>query len=218
MSTLRKYNSVTGIAKGLKSAKVRTTTLPSPIVADTTQDRDRAFEILEDVVLQYTYPRIDTEVSKHLNHLLKSPFCVHPGTGRVCVPLSLEEIARFEPEKVPTVGQLLREIEARRRSTGDTSVGWEVTSLKPYVDRFQAHVDALLRDGRDAKKGAFALCSPLPDLTHIDSRVCKERRILSRSCCTCIVSLPVQALASKLVAHFDSDWCDDHAEVPDASV
>ena len=29
---------------------------------------------LEDVILQYTYPRVDTEVSKHLNHLLKSPF------------------------------------------------------------------------------------------------------------------------------------------------
>lgn len=36
---------------------------------------------IEDVILQYTYPRIDAEVSKHRNHLLKSPFCVHPGTG-----------------------------------------------------------------------------------------------------------------------------------------
>jgi DNA primase small subunit len=36
---------------------------------------------MEDIVLQYTYPRIDAEVSKHRNHLLKAPFCVHPGTG-----------------------------------------------------------------------------------------------------------------------------------------
>ena len=38
-----------------------------------------------DIILQYTYPRIDSEVSKHRNHLLKSPFCVHPGTGQSLV-------------------------------------------------------------------------------------------------------------------------------------
>ncbi len=37
---------------------------------------------LEDIILQYTYPRIDAEVSKRRNHLLKSPFVIHPGTGR----------------------------------------------------------------------------------------------------------------------------------------
>lgn len=38
-------------------------------------------ESKQDVILEYMYPRLDVEVSKHLNHLLKSPFCVHPGTG-----------------------------------------------------------------------------------------------------------------------------------------
>ena len=84
---------------------------------------------MEDIILQYTYPRLDAEVSKHRNHLLKAPFCVHPATGmsiltrlnlflirnillgRICVPVNPGEVAQFDPEAVPTVGQLLRELD-----------------------------------------------------------------------------------------------------------
>lgn len=66
--------------------------------------------VLEDITLQYTYPRLDAEVSKHRNHLLKAPFCVHPATGRICVPIDPREVDSFDPEAVPTVGQLLREL------------------------------------------------------------------------------------------------------------
>lgn len=66
---------------------------------------------VEDIILQYTYPRLDAEVSKHRNHLLKAPFCVHPKTGRVCVPVDPDHIDDFNPERVPTVGQLLRELD-----------------------------------------------------------------------------------------------------------
>jgi len=73
--------------------------------------------ILEDIIIQYTYPRLDAEVSKHRNHLLKAPFCVHPKTGRVCVPLDLESIDKFDPESVPTLGQLLQELDTIGMST-----------------------------------------------------------------------------------------------------
>jgi len=86
------------------------------------------------------YPRIDAEVSKRRNHLLKSPFVIHPGTGehmassllavmhllsssltgRVCVPVEVSKIDEFEPSAVPTVGQLLRELD---RPAGNTGTG-----------------------------------------------------------------------------------------------
>jgi DNA primase small subunit len=113
---------------------------------------------MEDIILQYCYPRLDAEVSKHRNHLLKAPFCVHPKTGRVCVPVDPGRIDEFDPAKVPTVSSLLQEL--------DGSVGWEVngvsccrlytpvlnlpsdwqkTSLKQYIEMLDAH-NVLLMD------------------------------------------------------------------------
>ena len=48
-------------------------------------------------------------VSKHRNHLLKAPFCVHPKTGRVCVPINPAEAEDFDPTTVPTVERLMEE-------------------------------------------------------------------------------------------------------------
>jgi DNA primase catalytic subunit len=59
--------------------------------------------ILEEIMLQYAYPRLDINVTKGLNHLLKSPFCVHPKTGKICVPFHPRAADKFDPCSVPTV-------------------------------------------------------------------------------------------------------------------
>ena len=58
---------------------------------------------LEKIIFWHIYPRVDIEVSRHMNHLLKGPFCVHPKTGRVCVPMDPASAELFDPEDVPTV-------------------------------------------------------------------------------------------------------------------
>jgi hypothetical protein len=59
--------------------------------------------ILEEIMLQYAYPRLDINVTKGLNHLLKSPFCVHPKTGKVCLPFHPRAAEKFDPCSVPTI-------------------------------------------------------------------------------------------------------------------
>ncbi|GLB37291.1 putative eukaryotic-type primase small subunit family protein [Lyophyllum shimeji] len=111
---------------------------------------------MEDIILHHTYPRIDAEVSKHRNHLLKAPFCVHPKTGRVCVPVDPERIEEFDPEKVPTVNQLLKELDSVARSEGEIGEhhsDWERTSLKPYIDMLDKHALRLMEQVRRDKRG-----------------------------------------------------------------
>ncbi|GJQ11353.1 hypothetical protein GpartN1_g3144.t1 [Galdieria partita] len=51
------------------------------------------------LVFHYLYPRLDANVSRHMNHLLKSPFCLHPKTQRVCVPFSVNDVWTFQPSQ-----------------------------------------------------------------------------------------------------------------------
>ncbi|KAK7203534.1 putative DNA primase subunit Pri1 [Myxozyma melibiosi] len=124
-----------------------------------TLDPTHLLEAKQDVILEYLYPRLDAEVSKHLNHLLKSPFCVHPGTGRVCVPINGERPETFDPMDVPTAGMLTAEINEwdmvhktldspEREKLSD----YEKTSLKPYVEYFHRFVSGLMKEEMKQKR------------------------------------------------------------------
>ena len=76
--------------------------------------------VLERIVFAHVYPRLDVNVSKQLNHLLKSPFCVHPKTGRVCVPIDPDRVEHFDPFSVPTLAQLDAELNAGVQNQDDT--------------------------------------------------------------------------------------------------
>jgi DNA primase small subunit len=62
---------------------------------------------LADIMLNILYPRLDINVSKHINHLLKSPFCIHPGTGLISVPLNENDIINFNLDFIPSIEETL---------------------------------------------------------------------------------------------------------------
>ena len=65
-------------------------------------------------MFEYCYPRLDANVTKGMNHLLKSPFSIHPKTGRVSIPIDLNNLADFDPCKegaVPNLNELCQQVE-----------------------------------------------------------------------------------------------------------
>ncbi|KZC13722.1 DNA primase small subunit, partial [Dufourea novaeangliae] len=77
----------------------------------------RALETIESVFVPFCIEEQnilgteeDINVSKGMNHLLKSPFCVHPKTGKVCIPFTASTVDKFQPGKVPTITTLIEEI------------------------------------------------------------------------------------------------------------
>ncbi|KAG7264911.1 hypothetical protein CRUP_012090 [Coryphaenoides rupestris] len=68
----------------------------------------------KEIMLQYCYPRLDVNVSKGVNHLLKSPFSVHPKTGRISVPIDLNQLDKFDPFDVPTISLICKELDRPR--------------------------------------------------------------------------------------------------------
>ncbi|WAR10667.1 PRI1-like protein [Mya arenaria] len=108
-------------------------------------DAKRSPNLEDEVMLQYCYPRLDVNVSKGVNHLLKSPFCIHPKTGRVCVPIDPENIDSFDPFAVPTISTIVEELN-KAGTVGDDEKkvrDYNMTSLKPCIHVFNRFLSGL---------------------------------------------------------------------------
>lgn len=126
----------------------------------------------KEIIMYYMYPRLDVEVSKQVIHLLKSPFCIHPGTGNVCVPFDPmrnlssdmdDDAYGFNPMNSPNLSQLQTEIDTwdTKRVNNDSSQvenqddssdegagmtsDYAKTSLKPYVEYFASYVNSVIK-------------------------------------------------------------------------
>lgn len=132
------------------------------------------------VILMHTYPRLDANVSRDMNHLLKAPFSVHPKTGRVCVPFKPEDAPTFRPEvDAPRIDNLLTEMSSnsnnddnvdkegdikRKNKKGD--VGEHTMKLQAAVETFKAFVDAVEKDAMAEMKDA--------KMEHVDAKAANE--------------------------------------------
>lgn len=73
------------------------------------------------------------------------------------MPIDPAKVEDFNPLTVPTVSDVLREIDEWNKKSkteeGEERIAdWEKTSLKPYVDFFRQHIAAVLRDERGVKR------------------------------------------------------------------
>lgn len=120
-----------------------------------TAEKNKLESWAAETVFRHTYPRLDINVSKMQNHLLKSPFCVHPKTGRVCIPIQADKIDSFDPFSVPTLPELMDELDSHNKERPDCKIthDWQKTRLKESFDPFiRNFLDPMLKDLRQQQR------------------------------------------------------------------
>uniref|UniRef100_A0A0N4ZNX9 DNA primase n=1 Tax=Parastrongyloides trichosuri TaxID=131310 RepID=A0A0N4ZNX9_PARTI len=98
---------------------------------------------LRKFLLYKMYPRLDINVSTVTSHLLKSPFCIHPKTGCVAVPLDLNKLEEYKINEFPRIDQLIQELGENIDNPGD-SKKYMKTSLNEYVNTFEEFVNNII--------------------------------------------------------------------------
>ncbi|XP_068629481.1 DNA primase small subunit [Battus philenor] len=91
--------------------------------------------LIEEIKIQFCYPRLDVNVTKGFNHLLKSPFSIHPKTGKVSVVFKPQNARTMKLDEIPTIYTLLDD------SSPDNVQ--HQTNMKSAVKNFQEVVFSL---------------------------------------------------------------------------
>jgi DNA primase small subunit len=85
---------------------------------ETKDSKDNRVELaIKEIKLAIMYPRLDVNVSKHINHLLKSPFCVHPKTGMISVPLDKNTMKNFDLESIPKLKDSIEDFKSNNNNS-----------------------------------------------------------------------------------------------------
>uniref|UniRef100_A0A7S4B179 DNA primase n=1 Tax=Chrysotila carterae TaxID=13221 RepID=A0A7S4B179_CHRCT len=111
----------------------------------------RLSSALTEIIFTYTYPRLDVNVSKGMNHLLKSPWCVHPKTGRVCVPVAVADCEDFDPSAVPTLRSIADDLDG---ASGKDISSTRLSAYEAVFDSFLNGMEKSIRAERALEKKA----------------------------------------------------------------
>ena len=89
-----------------------------------------------------------------MNHLLKSPWCAHPKTGRVCVPVDANKPEEFDPSGVPTLRMVAEDLDAAMATSDGTPPTTRLTEAEGVFDAFLKRLENQIRGekAREAKK------------------------------------------------------------------
>ena len=90
-----------------------------------------------EVIVGLLYPKIDSAVSSHTNHLLKAPFNIHSSSLLLSVPVDPEN---FDIKKIPSIQDII---------SGKAS-------LKKYLEDFKVFVKSLRKNETEIEKNQIA--------------------------------------------------------------